>query len=100
MARQASREVPAGYIANDLWSVGEASQNRRPEIPSRDLKPAPPEINRTNKPILGDHQEWNANAKMKSIGMWLMVWYFEMVIVLSVKSGVLYQYIRKTILNH
>lgn len=69
VSRQASREPPAGYIANDLWSVGETTQNRRPEIPSRDLKPPAPEINRANKPILGDHQEWNTNTKLKSIGM-------------------------------
>lgn len=40
-------------------------------MPSRDLKPPPPEINRSNKPILGDFTEWNAtsNSKLKSIGM-------------------------------
>ena len=74
VSRQASREPPAGYITNDLWSAGGgggggvAASQRKPEIPSRDLKPTPPEINRSNKPMLGDFQEFNSNAKLKSQG--------------------------------
>ena len=62
VSRQANRDTPAGYITNDLWS--------KPEVPSRDLKPPAPEVNRANKPILGDHSDWNSNgnAKLKSIG--------------------------------
>ena len=74
VSRQTSREPPAGYITNDLWSAGGggAGAKKQPEIPSRDLKPTPPEINRSNKPILGDFQEFNSNAKLKSIGKDLM----------------------------
>merc|ERR1719334_1624512 len=49
VSRQANRDTPAGYITNDLWS--------KPEVPSRDLKPPAPEVNRANKPILGDHSD-------------------------------------------
>jgi len=69
VSRQPSREPPVGYIANDLWNSFERNTKKLPEVPSRDLKPSPPEINRSNKPILGHFQDLQNSAKVKSIGM-------------------------------